>query len=97
VLQYSIVPVIGPDKDHLQLSLPDASAQTPPMTVSGQASTHVSAYFNKGIVSAQWVSRALKAIGPNAKLSDLIAQTNNSLRNALSGSAPAAITAIVTT
>jgi hypothetical protein len=85
VVQYSIVPVIGPDKDHLQPSLPDASAQTPPMTVSGQASTHVSAYFNKGIVSAQWVSRALKAIGPNAKLSDLIAQTNNSLRNALSG------------
>jgi PLD-like domain len=85
VVQYSIVPVIGPDKEHLQLSLPDASAQTPPMTVSGQASTHISAYFNKGIVSAQWVSRALKAIGPNAKLSDLIAQTNNSLRNALSG------------
>jgi hypothetical protein len=85
VVQYSIVPVIGPDKDHLHPSLPDASAQTPPMTVSGQASTHISAYFNKGIVSAQWVSRALKAIGPNAKLSDLIAQTNNSLRNALSG------------
>jgi phosphatidylserine/phosphatidylglycerophosphate/cardiolipin synthase-like enzyme len=85
VVQYSIVPVIGSDKDHLQPSLPDASVQTPPMTVSGQASTHVAAYFNKGIVSAQWVSRALKAIGPNAKLSDLIAQTNNSLRNALSG------------
>ena len=85
VVQYSIVPVVGPDKDHLQPFLPDASAQTPPMTVSGQASTHISAYFNKGIVSAQWVSRALKAISPNAKLSDLIAQTNNSLRNALSG------------
>ena len=31
---------------------------------------------NKGIVSAQWVSRALKAIGPNAKLADLVGQTN---------------------
>ena len=88
VVQYSIVPVVGPDKDHLQPSQPDASAQTPPMTVSGQASAHVSSYFNKGIVSAQWVSRALKAIGPNAKLGDLIGQTNqpnNLLRNALSG------------
>jgi hypothetical protein len=85
VVQYSIVPVVGPDRDHLQPSLPDASAQTPPMTVSGQASAHVSAYFNRGIVSAQWVSRMLDAIGRNAKLSDLIAQTNNSLRNALSG------------
>ena len=35
VVQYSIVPVIGPDKDHLQPSQPDASAQTLPMTVSG--------------------------------------------------------------
>ena len=88
VVQYSIVPVIGPDKDHLQPSQPDASAQTLPMTVSGQASAHVSSYFNKGVVSAQWVSRSLKAIRPNAKLADLIGQTNqpdNSLRNALSG------------
>jgi phosphatidylserine/phosphatidylglycerophosphate/cardiolipin synthase-like enzyme len=85
VVQYSIVPIIGPDKDHLRPSLADASAQTPPMTVSGQASTHVSAFFNKGIVSAQWVSRALGAIGPKAKLSDLITKKNNSLRNALSG------------
>jgi hypothetical protein len=85
VVQYSVIPVCGPDKDHLTLSLMDASAQTPPTTITGQASPHVSAYFNKGIVSAQWVSRALAAVGPNAKLSDLIAQPGNTLRNALSG------------
>ena len=55
------------------------------MTITGQASAHISAYFNKGIVSAQWVSRALAAVGPDAKLSDLIAQPGNALRNALSG------------
>jgi hypothetical protein len=84
-VQYSVVPVCGPDKDHLALSLGEASAQTPPMTISGQASAHVSAYFNKGIVSAQWVSRALEAIGQNAKLNTVIAQPGNTLRNALSG------------
>ena len=55
------------------------------MTITGQASSHISAYFNKGIVSAQWVSRALASVGKGAKLDALIAQTGNSLRNALSG------------
>jgi phosphatidylserine/phosphatidylglycerophosphate/cardiolipin synthase-like enzyme len=85
VVQYSVVPVVGSDKDHLTLSPADGSAQTPPMTITGQASAHVSAYFNKGIVSAQWVSRALASVGKDAKLDALIAQTGNSLRNALSG------------
>jgi YEATS family len=84
-VQYSVIPVVGPDKNDLTLSLAGASAQTPPMTVTGQASPHVSAYFNKGIVSAQWVSRALAAVGPDANLRDLIAQPGNSLRKALSG------------
>jgi phosphatidylserine/phosphatidylglycerophosphate/cardiolipin synthase-like enzyme len=84
-VQYSIVPVCGPDKDHLTLSQAYASAQTPPMTITGQASAHASAYFNKGIVSAQWVSRALATVGPNPKLNDLIKQCGNAMRDALSG------------
>src|ERR1700677_2927476 len=84
-VQYSIIPVVGPDKDHLTLSQADASAQTPPMTITGQASAHISAYFNKGIVSAQWVTRALASVGKGAKLDALIGQTGNTLRNALSG------------
>ncbi len=88
VVQYSVVPVCGPDKDHLQLSTADASALTPPMTITGQASPHVSAYFNKGIVSAQWVSRALAALGKKPNLNNLIGTITppgNALRNALSG------------
>jgi hypothetical protein len=88
VVQYSVVPVVGPDKDHLELSSADASALTSPMTISGQTSPHVAAYFNKGIVAAQWVARALSSVGKSAKLADLIGTVTapgNALRNALSG------------
>ncbi|HZC55815.1 MAG TPA: phospholipase D-like domain-containing protein [Xanthobacteraceae bacterium] len=87
VVQYSVVPVVGPDKDHLSLSTANAGAQTPPMTISGQASASISAYFNKGIVSAQWVSRALAALPktPKPNLATLIGTVNNPLRNELSG------------
>jgi hypothetical protein len=85
IVQYSIVPVCGTDKDHLRLSTADASALTPPMTITGQASTHISCYFNKGIVSAQWVSRTLATLGKKPNLNNLINTINNPLRNALSG------------
>jgi phosphatidylserine/phosphatidylglycerophosphate/cardiolipin synthase-like enzyme len=86
VVQYSIVPVCGPDKDHLSLNAAAASALTPEMTITGQSSAHISSYFNKGIVSAQWVARALAALGkPPPKLADLIGKPGTPLRNALSG------------
>jgi phosphatidylserine/phosphatidylglycerophosphate/cardiolipin synthase-like enzyme len=88
VVQYSVVPVTG-DQNHLQLATNQASALTPPMTISGQATPNVSAYFNKGIVAAQWVSRVLESLGsPPPKIADLIAATappKNALRNELSG------------
>jgi hypothetical protein len=86
VVQYSIVPVTGPDKDHLQLAIDDASALTDKMTISGQDTPHVSAYFNKGIVAAQWVSRALQQLGKNPPpIANIIAEPENPLRIALSG------------
>jgi hypothetical protein len=85
VVQYSVVPVVGPDKDHLSLANNLASALTPPMTITGQSSAHVSAYFNKGIVSAQWVSRVLQSLGKKPNLNALIKTVGNPLRNALSG------------
>jgi len=84
-VQYSVVPVVGKDHTHLELATADASALTDAMTISGQATPHVSAYFNKGIVAAQWVSRALAALGKNPKLADIIKTPDNPLRNALSG------------
>ena len=85
VVQYSVVPVCGKDKDHLSLNTAAASALTPEMAITGQMSAHISSYFNKGIVSAQWVARDLAALGKTAKLADLIAKPGTPLRNSLSG------------
>ena len=38
VVQYSVVPVVGSDKDHLKLATTSASALTVPMTITGQTS-----------------------------------------------------------
>jgi phosphatidylserine/phosphatidylglycerophosphate/cardiolipin synthase-like enzyme len=90
-VQYSVVPVVGQDKDHLALAVADASAMTPPMKISGQATPSVAAYFNKGIIAAQWVTRALTQVakaakaGKPPKMDDVIAQPDNALRIELSG------------
>lgn len=84
-VQYSVMPVVGKDSKSLQLDKANASALTGEMIVSGQATPHVRAYFNKGIVAAQWVSRALAAQGKNPKIADIIADPKNPLRIALSG------------
>jgi phosphatidylserine/phosphatidylglycerophosphate/cardiolipin synthase-like enzyme len=84
-VQYSVVPVVGKDRNSLVLDSAEASALTAEMVVTGQVTQHVSAFFNKGIVAAQWVSRALAAQGKNPKIADIIADPKNSLRIALSG------------
>ncbi len=87
-VQYSVVPVMG-DKNSLQLANADASPLTAPITITGQMSQNISAYFNKGIVAAQWVTRVLNSLGsPPPKMADLIAAAQppmNALRNELSG------------
>ncbi|HZC58908.1 MAG TPA: phospholipase D-like domain-containing protein [Chthoniobacterales bacterium] len=85
-VQYSVVPVVGPNKDSLALDKGNASELTPELTVTGQSTQHIAAYFNKGIVAAQWVSRALAAEPKNSKIKDLVAEPGDPLRNGLSGS-----------
>ena len=87
-VQYSVVPVVGKDRNSLALDKAEASGLSAEMVVTGQATAHVGAYFNKGIkgiVAAQWVSRALAALGKNPKIADIIADPKNPLRIALSG------------
>lgn len=84
-VQYAIVPVVGQDKDHLSLDTSLASDLTEKMTITGQSTPHIFSYFNKGIVAAQWVSRALAAEPRNAKITNLITKIGDPLRNALSG------------
>src|SRR5262249_3994909 len=84
-VQYSVVPVVGPNKDNLSLDEKIATPLTPEMKITGQATPHLSAYFNKGIIAAQWVARALESTPKESKIKDLVETPNNQLRNALSG------------
>jgi phosphatidylserine/phosphatidylglycerophosphate/cardiolipin synthase-like enzyme len=84
-VQYSVVPVTGPDKDHLTRATALASPLTGEMKISGQCTPNLSAYFNKGIVASQWVSRALNQEPKGKKIKDVVAQAGDPLRNALSG------------
>ena len=55
------------------------------MTITGQSTPHISAYFNKGIVAAQWVSRALNNTPSKAAITPLVQKPGTPIRNALSG------------
>jgi phosphatidylserine/phosphatidylglycerophosphate/cardiolipin synthase-like enzyme len=76
---------VGPSKDKLSLDTANATPLTPEMKIGGQCTAHLSAFFNKGIVAAQWVARALASAPKNSKIKDLVATPGNQLRNALSG------------
>src|SRR5947209_6221231 len=87
-VQYSVVPVVGADKDHTSMGA--ASPMTSEMAVSGRCSQNISAYFNKGIVASQWVSRELDALAKdpanqNKKIKQLVMEKGNPLREGLSG------------
>jgi len=84
-VQYSVIPVVGPNKNDLTLDERLASPLTPKLTISSQSTPHISACFNKGIVAAQWVSRALAAEPKGKKVSDLVKTPGDPLRNELSG------------
>ena len=84
-VQYSVVPVVGPNKDDLRLDTKNASTLTPAVKITGQSTPHISAYFNKGIIAAQWVSRALAAAPKDSQIKDLVAKPGDPLRNELSG------------
>ena len=85
IVQYSVVPVVGSRSDGLKPDPANASPLTPEMTITGQNTPHISSFFNKGIVAAQWVSRALDSAPKGSKIRDLVATPGNPLRNALSG------------
>lgn len=84
-VQYSVVPVVGPNQGSLQLSSEGASPLTPEMTVTGQSSLHISAYFNRGIIATQWISRALDGVPNKSQILSQVQQPGNPLRDALSG------------
>src|SRR5262249_16331626 len=87
-VQYSVVPVVGAAAAHLARGAAGASPRGEARAMTGQGAPHVSAYFNKGVVAAQWGSRALAQEAqnnPKAKIKGLVAKAGDPLREALAG------------
>jgi len=57
-LQYQVVPMVGP-KGALVAAEALASEWTPEITLNSEVAPGFHAYFNRGVVAAQWVSRRL--------------------------------------
>ncbi len=57
---YRVIPVIGSyAQNALKLDLANASAWSDPVTVTSEFAPGISAYFNRGIIASQWVTRAI--------------------------------------
>lgn len=88
VVQYRVVPMIGPDKNSLRPDYSRASDWTPELTLSSEFGPGIEAYFNRGIVASQWVSRRLGITATDLKtreLKEVIATTGDPFRNYLFG------------
>ncbi len=87
-LQYRVLPMVGPDKANLKPASALASDWTGKITLSHQVTPKIEAYFNRGIVAAQWVSRRLGVTDHNlqtAKLRKVIETPGDPFRNYLAG------------
>lgn len=87
-LQYRVIPMVGPDKDNLRADEDSASEWTKPIKLSHEVTPKIEAYFNRGIVASQWVSRRLGITDKDLKsgtLEKVINTPNDSFRNYLTG------------
>jgi phosphatidylserine/phosphatidylglycerophosphate/cardiolipin synthase-like enzyme len=97
VVSYRIVPMVGP-RDHLKPKEDEASAWTKEITIRPDGSNGVTAFFNRGIVASQWLSRV---IGPGSsgtrqrKLRDIINDPDDRTRKFLGGEVRAALLRIL--
>lgn len=70
-LQYRVLPMVGPDKRNLAPATALASDWTKAVVLSHEVSPQIEAYFNRGIVASQWVTRRLGAVAADAKAKKL--------------------------
>lgn len=87
-VQYRVVPMVGPDKDNLRVAPDKASDWTDEITLSAEFDPKMEAYFNRGIVAAQWVSRRLGITDKDLKtgaLREVIETPGDSFREYLYG------------
>src|SRR5262249_39553918 len=87
-VQYRVVPMVGPDRDALRPDPANASGWTDELTLSHRFEPGIEAYFNRGIVAAQWVSRRLGITDGDLQgkeLRTVIGTTNDPFREYLFG------------
>lgn len=87
-LQYRVLPMVGPNKGNLVPDNGHASAWTPKVTLSHEVAPNIEAYFNRGIVAAQWVSRRLGVTDHDlktAELAEVISTPGDAFRDYLTG------------
>lgn len=87
-VQYRVLPMIGPDKDNLRPDPTNASEWTAEIILNHQVAPNIEAYFNRGVVAAQWVSRRLGITADDLKekeLRQVIDTPNDPFRNYLAG------------
>jgi len=87
-VQYRVIPMVGPSKASLRPDPNSASEWTEEITLSYEFGPNISAYFNRGIVAAQWVSRRLGITEQNLqskKLRKIIETPDDPFRNYLFG------------
>ncbi|MDB6077767.1 MAG: hypothetical protein JWO82_1514 [Akkermansiaceae bacterium] len=87
-LSYRVLPMVGPDRDNLRPDAASASDWTPEVELTRQFEPKIEAYFNRGIVAAQWVSRRLDSAPGDLKSKKLrteIDTPGSPLRNYLFG------------
>lgn len=86
-IAYRVVPMVG-EPGKLQPAEDQATDWTEPVTITGSTKDNIAAYFNRGIVSAQWLSRRLGAgdeLAQKKALGEAIAEPGNDIRNFLAG------------
>jgi phosphatidylserine/phosphatidylglycerophosphate/cardiolipin synthase-like enzyme len=96
VVQYQVVPVTGADKDHLAEQPALASSWSAPITVTGQTDSATQAYFNRGVVAAQWLARKLGPDkGASNRLRTMIKTPGDPTRQELGGELMSAMNALL--
>lgn len=71
-LQYRVLPMVGLDKENLHTDTDAASEWTDKITLTHELEPKIEAYFNRGIVAAQWVSRRLGVTDDDLKTKKLL-------------------------
>ncbi|MFD0894722.1 hypothetical protein KBB96_05105 [Luteolibacter ambystomatis] len=87
-LAYRVLPMIGPNKESLRIDSSNASEWTEEIELTREFAPGIEAYFNRGIVAAQWVSRRLGITDTDlkaTKLSKIISTPNDKFREYLFG------------